>query len=77
MKKQVMPIGLAHQLYNPENYERDSNPAFESKKGLAEVGETFKKVKFCRVSLKSHDAFGVKLLHIVITARIQINSCMT
>jgi hypothetical protein len=47
MKKQVMPIGLAHQLYNPENYEGDSKPAFGSKKGLAEIGEAFRKVKFC------------------------------
>ena len=52
-------------------------PVFGSKKGLAEIGEAFEKVKFCRVSLESHNAFGVKFIHVVITAIILINSCMT
>ena len=76
MKKQVMAIGVAKEIYNPENPEERGTPIFRSKKGLAEISEALK-VKFCRVNLEGHNAFGVKLLHVVITARILINSCMT
>ena len=51
-------------------------PVFGSKKGLAEIGEAFEKVKFCRVSLESHNAFGVELIYIVIISTI-IDACMT
>jgi hypothetical protein len=43
MKKQVMPIGLAKEIYNPENLRERGKPVFGSKKGLTDFGEAFKK----------------------------------
>jgi len=41
MKKQFMPIGLAHRLYNPEKRKKEICPILGAKKGLTDFGEAF------------------------------------
>jgi hypothetical protein len=41
MKKQFMPIGLAHRLYNTEKRKKEICPVLGTKKGLTGFGEAF------------------------------------
>ena len=69
MKKQVMPIGLAHRLYNPEKRKKEICPVLGTKKGLTDFGEAFE-MKLLNASLESQQAFGIELIYVVIGSRI-------
>jgi hypothetical protein len=64
-----MPIGLANQLYNPENPKMERESVLGPKKGLAEIGEAFE-MKVKKAYLERKQAFGIELVYVVIGRRI-------
>jgi type I restriction-modification system DNA methylase subunit len=70
-----MPIGLANQLYNPENPKMERESVLGPKKGLAGFGETFE-IRVKKANLERKQAFGIELVYIVIATSV-VNRSVT